>query len=291
MGAKKKEGVFAKIEKGGGWTSLTLANTEGTQYEPADITQALIQLNFKEKQGTYGIGAKPQQVDIQTAVTQMIPWAVGFYAGTGDAKKGNLPLPGKPNRQVGLMPAHDQAYLTARGGKIHVIPQEQFGAGKWWIVVKGKAYIKPYAKGFIIGLKPTGEQKFAEYKLYQHEVKGKPGWFIIRSGKGTSRPAAPRAAPITEPEAKKAAIVTEPETKGEAPTTYEVAMAAGQDAANRQMRAEGRTRWNKKDQKLATKTFENVWYEETGPSWNDVILQVGGEIGALFAALAGFTHV
>jgi photosystem II stability/assembly factor-like uncharacterized protein len=31
MRAKKKEGVCAKLEKGGGWTSLTLVNTEGTQ--------------------------------------------------------------------------------------------------------------------------------------------------------------------------------------------------------------------------------------------------------------------
>jgi hypothetical protein len=33
--------------------------------------------------------------------------------------------------------------------------------------------------------------------------------------------------------------------------TYEIAMAAGQDAANRQMKAQGRTEWNEDDWNLA----------------------------------------
>jgi hypothetical protein len=80
--------VFSGVVTGG---SYYWGNTQGTQFEPADITQALIQMNIKEAKGSYGIGAAPNQIDIQTAVTQMIPWAVGFYAGSGDPNKGNLP--------------------------------------------------------------------------------------------------------------------------------------------------------------------------------------------------------
>jgi hypothetical protein len=35
------------------------------------------------------------------------------------------------------------------------------------------------------------------------------------------------------------------------PATYKLAMAAGQDAANRQMKAEGRKSWNRRDWDLA----------------------------------------
>lgn len=44
--------------------------------------------------------------------------------------------------------------------------------------------------------------------------------------------------------------------------TYHVAMAAGQDAANRQMRSEGRTAWSRKDYALAAKTFHRLFPTE-----------------------------
>lgn len=41
--------------------------------------------------------------------------------------------------------------------------------------------------------------------------------------------------------------------------TYELAMAAGRDAANRRMRSEGRTRWNEDDYNEAVRVFEALW--------------------------------
>ena len=41
--------------------------------------------------------------------------------------------------------------------------------------------------------------------------------------------------------------------------TYDIAMACGQDAANRQMRAAGRARWNEDDRDLATAEFERLY--------------------------------
>lgn len=41
--------------------------------------------------------------------------------------------------------------------------------------------------------------------------------------------------------------------------TYSLAMAAGQDAANRQMRKEGRTRWSLEDYNLAAATFDLLY--------------------------------
>lgn len=40
--------------------------------------------------------------------------------------------------------------------------------------------------------------------------------------------------------------------------TYKLAHAASQDAANRQMRAAGRTRWNKSDYALACSEFNRL---------------------------------
>lgn len=40
--------------------------------------------------------------------------------------------------------------------------------------------------------------------------------------------------------------------------TYAVAMAAGQDAANRQMKAAGRTSWNDEDFDLAAATVRKL---------------------------------
>ena len=42
-------------------------------------------------------------------------------------------------------------------------------------------------------------------------------------------------------------------TKRDARMTYRMAMAAGQDAANRQMRAAGRTAWNEEDYATAAR--------------------------------------
>lgn len=41
--------------------------------------------------------------------------------------------------------------------------------------------------------------------------------------------------------------------------TYSLAMAAGQDAANAQMRKAGRKRWNLDDWNLAAATFERLF--------------------------------
>jgi len=43
--------------------------------------------------------------------------------------------------------------------------------------------------------------------------------------------------------------------------TYDLAMAASKDAANRQMRSEGRTRWSRKDYALAVRTFNRLFPE------------------------------
>lgn len=39
------------------------------------------------------------------------------------------------------------------------------------------------------------------------------------------------------------------------PLTYDLAMAAGRDAANRSMRRNGRTTWNQEDYQAAVQTF------------------------------------
>jgi len=41
--------------------------------------------------------------------------------------------------------------------------------------------------------------------------------------------------------------------------TYNVAMAAARDAANRQMLRAGREAWNEDDQRLAHETFNRLW--------------------------------
>ena len=40
--------------------------------------------------------------------------------------------------------------------------------------------------------------------------------------------------------------------------TYEMAMSAGKDAANRQMRKAGRKKWNKADYNLAARTANKL---------------------------------
>jgi len=46
--------------------------------------------------------------------------------------------------------------------------------------------------------------------------------------------------------------------------TYKIAMAAGQDAANRQMRANGRTEWNDEDYAVAVETTGHLLSFLTG---------------------------
>jgi hypothetical protein len=41
--------------------------------------------------------------------------------------------------------------------------------------------------------------------------------------------------------------------------TYSFAMAAAHDAANRQMRRDGRSRWNEADWDLMCETFKRLW--------------------------------
>lgn len=43
------------------------------------------------------------------------------------------------------------------------------------------------------------------------------------------------------------------------PVTYAIAMAAGRDAANRNMRAEGRTEWNEEDYNIAAETSARLF--------------------------------
>jgi hypothetical protein len=40
---------------------------------------------------------------------------------------------------------------------------------------------------------------------------------------------------------------------------YEIAMAAGRDAANARMRKAGRTKWNRADYNEAVRTFNRLW--------------------------------
>lgn len=41
--------------------------------------------------------------------------------------------------------------------------------------------------------------------------------------------------------------------------TYDLAMAAGQDAATRRMRKQGRTKWNRGDWDAAARTFNRLY--------------------------------
>ena len=41
--------------------------------------------------------------------------------------------------------------------------------------------------------------------------------------------------------------------------TYQIAMAAAQDAGNRHMRAAGRTKWDEEDWNHACETFKRLW--------------------------------
>lgn len=45
----------------------------------------------------------------------------------------------------------------------------------------------------------------------------------------------------------------------------ELARAAGQDAANRRMRSEGRTAWNVEDYNLATETMDRLFPDPLAP--------------------------
>ncbi len=117
----------------------------------------------------YAFGNKADKLVIDFVIPKKVPAEL-------EAKKGNLPPPGK-QRVVVFGPAHEQVYMSSPIGKIVPIPKG-YGTGKWWVVVKGKAYVKAYPKGFIFGMKPRGAKKFTEYKTYQAKIKDKPTWFI-----------------------------------------------------------------------------------------------------------------
>ena len=52
------------------------------------------------------------------------------------------------------------------------------------------------------------------------------------------------------------------------PMTYDLAMAAGKDAANRQMRQAGRSVWSAVDYDLSVDTFDRLFPEASRwPSW------------------------
>lgn len=56
--------------------------------------------------------------------------------------------------------------------------------------------------------------------------------------------------------------------------TYEIAMAAGQDAGNRSMRAAGSTKWSRKDWSVARDETSRLWTPETARQ------RVGGTFGS-----------
>lgn len=43
--------------------------------------------------------------------------------------------------------------------------------------------------------------------------------------------------------------------------TYELAMRLGKEAADRQMRSAGRSKWNRSDYNLMVRTFNHYWPE------------------------------
>ncbi len=81
---------FSDISTGGAYYYGANVKT----FDPPDITDALIQMNLKGYK--WVVGAQANAIDIQTAVTQMLPGALGFYAGGGAPPKpggtgGDLP--------------------------------------------------------------------------------------------------------------------------------------------------------------------------------------------------------
>lgn len=61
-------------------------------YDPADISGATIQMNIAAgEKWKYIVGKAASSIDIQTAVMQMIPPVIGFYAGSGDPKNVTFP--------------------------------------------------------------------------------------------------------------------------------------------------------------------------------------------------------
>ena len=61
--------------------------------------------------------------------------------------------------------------------------------------------------------------------------------------------------------------------------TIKLARAAGQDAANRQMRAEGRTEWNAADYRLAARTMNDLIPSVVPDLWNRP--ELPGDIGTM----------
>jgi hypothetical protein len=81
---------FSDVSTGGAYYYGANVKT----YDPPDIKEAIIQMNIKDYK--YVVGAQANAIDIQTAVTQMIPVAIGFYAAGGTPPKpggggGDLP--------------------------------------------------------------------------------------------------------------------------------------------------------------------------------------------------------
>lgn len=117
----------------------------------------------------YAFGNKKDKLVVDFLIPKKVPAEL-------KAKKGNLPLVGK-RRVLVFGPAHEQVYMSSPIGKVVPIPAG-YGAGEWWVVAKGKAYVKTYPKGFIFGMKPRGAAGFTEYKVYKGKIKDRPTWFI-----------------------------------------------------------------------------------------------------------------
>lgn len=60
--------------------------------------------------------------------------------------------------------------------------------------------------------------------------------------------------------------------------TYEIAQAASYDAANRNMKAAGRGKWNVEDYQAAAEEFNRLWPNEMTPHDHVVLEAVLGDI-------------
>jgi hypothetical protein len=77
--------VFSDVSTGSAYYYEAAVQT----YDPPDIVSGLIQMTINPY--NYVVGKQPNAIDIQTAVMQMIPGVIGFYAAAGDPAQGNLP--------------------------------------------------------------------------------------------------------------------------------------------------------------------------------------------------------
>jgi hypothetical protein len=96
----------------------------------------------------YTIGNK----DDDACIDFIIPKAL-----TPSQVKDKIPnLPGSKPMLVLFQPVHEILYLTAEIGKVYTIPEGKYGAGKWWMVKRGEAFIERSEHGFKLWLDGVG---------------------------------------------------------------------------------------------------------------------------------------